>query len=121
MIEPSAASPASQSTKPRLYSEAVSATLELPVLDETGKPSHDEAGAPRRTVHPIEIAIVYEMRRLADGDYVKTGVYEIALNCPRRMDSLVHFALQNLSIKISRALQRRDPETGDPLPAEAGA
>lgn len=97
----------------RLYCETVSATLELPVLDENGMPVLDENGEPKITIHPIDIALSYVTRRTGHDEAAIGRLYEIALGCPRRMDRLVHHGLQNLSIKISRAIQLRDPETGD--------
>ena len=77
----------------RLRSETVSMTLEVPT----------EAGSePAR--HPLDVSLAYD----GDTDMLREVVFVTRGKIGSGMDMLLH----DLGIKLSRAIQRRDPDTG---------
>ncbi len=80
-------------TSRRLNSDTVSMTLEVP------------AGPDNTVTHALDVSLVY----------FRGALHEIAFVGRGKIGQGMDLLLQDLGLKLSRAIQGRDPDTGDVL------
>jgi hypothetical protein len=94
----------------RLYAETVPLTLEVPIFNPDGTPRLDDDGKPTIARHSLTLSLAYD--RSPDHPAGMGALRELAFVGRGRSGQGLDFLLTDLAIKVSRAIQGRDPATG---------